>query len=369
MMRYGFLIFVVLALAGLGGAAAWKHVQLAGSVDKGGGGRAALAVAAAAVADMSFSDVVEALGTARAAESVTLTSKATDIISRVAFESGDVVAADQVLVEFAAAEESADLREVREAFAETEREYARFKDLAERGVASKQRIDELASAVERAHARMRSVEARLADRIIRAPFPGVVGLRNASKGMLVRPGDPIATLDDISVIKVDFTVPEVFLGVLKQGQPLSVASAAYPDETFAGDIADIDSRVDPVTRAATVRAEIANADGRLRPGMLMLVDVRRNIRTSPAVPELAVLREGETAFVYVIEEAKGGLVAGKRIVKTGARRDGKLEVVDGLKTGERVISEGVHRVRPGQPVVIPDAGASGASVSAQGRGA
>lgn len=352
MFRYGFLIVVVAAAAALAGAAFWKIDTRDAAGGDGPRGSRALPVAVEQVRAEDFADVVEALGTARANESVTVTSKVTDVVSRIAFESGDLVEAGDVLAELTDTEEAADLAEARATLAEARREAERFSELETRGVASGQRIDELNSAVDRASARVRSIEARLADRIIRAPFRGVVGLRNASPGMLVRPGDAIATLDDVSVMKLDFTVPERFLAVMTPGAALQARAAAYPDDVFEGSVDHVDSRVDPITRSAVVRAVAPNDDGRLRPGMLLVVQVTRNVRRSLSAPELALLREGDQSFVYVVTADETGARAMRRDVVTGARRDGRVEIVSGLDGSETIVAEGVHRLRDGAPVEV-----------------
>lgn len=348
------MLLVALVVAGIVGATGWR-LNSQEEAATGRRGPRATPVTVEAVATAPFAEIVEALGTARANESVTLTASVTQIVSRLAFESGEHVEAGQIIAELADAQEAAELNEARVEVVEAQRELARFEDLRARGVAPQARVDELATLVDRAKARQRAVEARLAELIVRAPFSGVVGLRNASPGMLVRPGDAIATLDDISVIKLDFSVPEVFLGVLAEGDQLEAETAAYPDEVFRGAITRIDTRVDPVTRAATVRAIIPNDDARLRPGMLMVVEVTRAERTSPAVPELALLRQGEQAFVYVAETRGDALVAAKRIVEPGVRRRGRIEILSGLEVGDPVVAEGVHRIQDGSPIAPIDA--------------
>jgi membrane fusion protein (multidrug efflux system) len=354
MFRLGFLWVAALVALALVAAAVVKINMLR---DAGAQGfvQEATPVTAGPVTEMEFADLVEALGTSGANESVAITSKVTDIISRIDYESGDAVRAGDVIAELADAEESALLAEARSTLQEAERELARFSELSSRGVASQQSVDELNSNYERAQARVRTIEARLADRIVRAPFDGVVGLRNASPGMLVRPGDVIATLDDISVIKLDFTVPERFLSAVTPGTKLEAEAAAYPGETFVGEVSQVDTRIDPVTRSATVRALIDNEDGRLIPGMLMVVEVMRDVRKSLAVPELAIVRRGEAAFVYVVQEGERGSIVRRRTVSTGARRDGMLEITQGLEAGEIVVSSGTHRLREAAPVVVTEA--------------
>ncbi|MEL7029274.1 MAG: efflux RND transporter periplasmic adaptor subunit, partial [Pseudomonadota bacterium] len=195
------------------------------------------------------------------------------------------------------------------------------------------------------------------DRLVRAPFPGVVGLRLVSPGALVRPGDEIATLDDVSSVKLDFSVPETLLSNLSQGIAVRAVSEAFPDEAFEGVVEFIDSRVDPVTRSIVVRSVLQNEDGKLRPGMLMTVRLIKDAREAPAAPELAVVAQGEDMFVFVLREASAAGEAADgppqvemRRVELGQRRAGFIEVVSGLAEGERIVVEGVHRLRDGQAV-------------------
>jgi membrane fusion protein (multidrug efflux system) len=234
MRRYAFLIIVGLALVAMAGAVIVRALSSGGEQSGGGWRGGATPVAVHDVALYPFADVVEALGTARANESVTITAKVSDVIARLEFDSGDAVEAGQILVELADAEEAAGLSEARATLRETARDVERIRDLTERGVAPRSRLDEAVAANERARARVTGIEARVADRIIRAPFSGVVGLRNVSVGELVRPGDVIAQLDDASVIKLDFTVPERFLSVIEPGLNVQAVSAAFPDEVFDG---------------------------------------------------------------------------------------------------------------------------------------
>lgn len=356
MGRIIFFAFLFLVIGGMTATVVWRE-RMGEGVESARAFRPA-PVTAMVVEAREFADVVEALGDARANESVAITSLSTDIITRVAFDSGDVVSTGQVLAELASAAEDADLMEARATQEETRTELARVEALVARGASTRSLVDQARAAMERAEARVAALEAERSDLIIRAPFDGVIGLRNASPGMLVQPGDTIATLDDISVIKVDFTLPERFLTQAEPGAPLSVRAAAYEGVIFDGVIAQVDTRVDPVTRSAVVRAEIDNADGRLRPGMLMLVEMQRNTRMNPAAPEVSLVRRGADAFVYVVTDATDGVASVEmRPVTAGMRRDGVVEIVSGLTAGETIVADGVHRVRPNAPVrVVGDAG-------------
>ncbi len=366
MRRYAFLIFVALAFAAMAVAILVRAASDGGDEQGGGWGGRATPVAVHTVDVTGFADIVEALGTARANESVTITAKVSDVIARLEFDSGDQVEAGQILVELADAEEAAGLSEARATLRETARDVERIRDLTERGVAPRSRLDEAVAANERARARVNAIEARVADRIIRAPFSGVVGLRNVSVGELVRPGDVIAQLDDASVIKLDFTVPERFLAVIEPGLSVSAVSAAFPDDVFDGVVDQVDTRIDPATRAVTVRAIIDNADGRIRPGMLMTVEMRRAERDQTAVPGSAIVRFQDDTFVFVVEESERGARAVRRDVQLGQRKNGVVEVIAGLEPGEVVVAEGVHRVRDGGVVQLPQGVESGRGGAASG---
>ncbi len=356
MRRAAFLIVVIAIFVVMALVVIFREMT---GEESGGGFRGfSMAVATAEVTEREFADVVTALGTARANESVAITAKVSDTISRIGFDSGERVVSGQVLIEQTDREEAAALNEARATRREAQQEQERFRDLAERGIAPSQRVQETQAALDRAIARVGAVEARMADRIIRAPFDGRVGLRNISVGELVGPGDVIATLDDDSVIKLDFTVPERFFAALEAGIPLRARSDAYPDRVFEGVIAEVETRIDPVTRSVIVRAEIPNPDGLLRPGMFMTVEIRRGERVRPAIPEGALIRVSDDAFVYVVVETETGHSVQRRPVDVGLRTSGVLEILSGLEAGEQVVSEGTHRVQPGMPVQIAGAQAA-----------
>jgi membrane fusion protein (multidrug efflux system) len=182
--------------------------------------------------------------------------------------------------------------------------------------------------------------------VIRAPFSGRVGLRRVSVGTLISPGDVITTLDDTSVIKLDFSVPENFLSTLREGLAVRATAPAFSGRTFTGKVASIDSRVDMNTRAVTVRALLANEDGALKAGMFLNVALANDERESLFIPEQALTPEAERQFVFVVADGK----AQRREVRIGARRPGSVEVLAGLTAGEQVIVEGTQKVRDGVPV-------------------
>lgn len=306
-------------------------------------------VEAVEVTEQALTDVIEALGTTRANESVTLTSKVTDTVGKVSFEDGQYVESGAVLIELTNAEEQAQLAEARADLRDARNQRNRLRDLRVQNVVSASQLDEAEARVEGALARLNTIEARLQDRLIRAPFSGVLGFRQVSEGTLITPGTAIATLDAVDIIKLDFTVPESALAALEREQPIIAQSAAYGQREFMGRVTSIGSRVDPVTRAVVVRAQIENQDRALRPGMLMTVQLVSRMRNALVVPEKAVVQVGTEAFVFMIGEDQRAL---RRPIQTGERRIGLVEVLGGLESGQRVVSEGIIKVRDGARVTV-----------------
>ena len=351
----GLMTFVVLGKTvwdGVGSAVATASSPGGGRPGGGGPGGPAPQVVAAQVAMHTFNDGLRAIGTAQARESIVLTPKVADTIRVIRFDSGDRVQRGQVLVEMSSVEQAADLAEVRAANEAAQEELRRTQELFDRGFASQARLDTVRASAEASAARLNAGGSRIADRTIRAPFAGVVGLRTASPGQYMRPGEQIGTLDDISEIKLDFDVPETQIARLAQGVEIVANTAAYPDRTFNGTIADIDSRVDPTTRTVRVRAILPNTDEALRPGMLLTVEVRSNPRQGLAIPEMAILDQADGAYVYRVVAREGGQAVELVRISTGQRSDGMAEVLSGLEAGNQVITEGVQSVRPGQPIQV-----------------
>lgn len=298
-------------------------------------------------------DRVEALGTLRANESVTITATVSETISAIHFDDGQRVEAGDLLVEMTSVEEHARLKEAQARLAEAEQQYRRVKSLEAAGSASASLLDERRRDLRTAQAALTAIESQLADRLIKAPFAGVVGLRNISLGALVEPGDVITTLDDDSLMKLDVAVPSLYLSSLSPGLGIEARSAALGDAVFSGEIASINSRIDPVTRTVTVRAQIDNPDRLLRPGLLMRAELLRDPRDALMIPEAAVSRRGDQASVLVVSgEADGEPIAGHRDIRVGLREPGFVEVTAGLSEGDRVITHGADKARPGQPVQV-----------------
>ena len=312
----------------------------------------ALQVSAEPVREVRIASRIEALGTLRANETAVLAANLTETISQINFSDGQRVKAGDILVALTNREQLAQLDEARTGVADAERQLERAQQLVASKYVSRQELDDRTREFNIAKARLRAVEARLADRLIRAPFDSVVGLRQVSVGTLLTPGMPVATLHDDSVMKLDFTVPELKLAQLQPGLRVLASSRAYPDDLFEGEISVLDNEVDPVTRAIRVRALIPNPDGLLRPGMLMSVMVEGDLRQALVIPEGALLPLGKQQFVMVVTERDGDTVAGRLEVVIGERTAGMVEVVEGLVRDQQVITHGNFRISPGQLIEV-----------------
>jgi membrane fusion protein (multidrug efflux system) len=355
-------LLLVLAFA-LGGGAVWYFTkQPAGNAGTGpaaAGGRPPAAaggfgaagrpqaqpplVTVGRVRRDSIFDAVEALGTAQANESVTLTAKVSDIVRRVNFEDGDYVEGGAILVELMNQEEEAALAEARANLEDVESQLRRLEDLSARGLTSASELDVARSRAAANRARLNSVVARLGDRLILAPFSGLLGFRQISPGTMLSPNTTITSIDDISVIKLDFTVPETFVGAMEPGARIVAKSVSFPDRDFEGTVRTIGSRVDPVTRAVTVRAHIENADRALRPGMLLTVEIVTAERSALVVPESSVFQVQTRAYVYTVD----GDTARQREIQVGSRRFGVVEVTGGVEEGDLIVVEGIIKLREG----------------------
>lgn len=348
-------ILVVAAVLFIG-AGVWYYQattkQPAG--DKRGG---PIPVVVAPVVRDSFATTVQAVGTARANESVDITAKVTETVARINFDDRQQVKAGDLLVQLSTDRQLAELEIAKVNLAEQEREYRRLFGLVQQRAIPQSQLDAQLSRLESARAQLAVAQTSVADRRILAPFGGVLGLRRVSPGALVSPGTVLVTLDDIDPIKLDFTIPEVFLPALHPGLTIMAHSAAYRDAPFVGEVMSIDSRVDPVTRAVAVRAHLPNPDGRLSPGMLMTVRLQTDVREALVIPEAALVPLEDRQYVFVVDEAGK---AQRVEVEIGRRRPGEVEILDGLSEGDRVVVEGTIRLRPGAEVrVMREAGNAG----------
>ncbi len=289
---------------------------------------------------------VEAVGTLYGNESVTLTAKVTEQVSAVYFEGGELVERGQVLAELIDAEQTALLSEAEANLREAQLQLQRLVTLGQ-DIATAAEIDVARARVDAARARLEAIRSRVSDRSITAPFSGVVGFRRISVGALLTPGTVIAELDAIDPLKLDFTLPELFLAQIAEGDTIHGRSVAWPGLEFDGEVTRISSRVDPVSRAFQVRALLDNEQRRLRPGMLINVTLEIAEEPGIIVPEQALVQVGDRSAVYVVDD---GAIARRAEVTLGRRLPGQVVLRDGVEPGERVVITGQLLLRPGSAV-------------------
>jgi membrane fusion protein (multidrug efflux system) len=324
-----------------------------GSAGKQAGDRAPPLVRAEAASAMTFTDRIDAVGTARANEQVTLSAPVTERIVRLNFDDGSYVRAGQVIAVLRQAEQNAELNMANARSREAQQQLQRVEALKNRGFATRSNYDTQVAAAAAARAQQQAVQAQIGDRVIRAPFAGWVSLRTISVGAIASQGTEIATVSDLSTIKLDFTVPETMLAAIREGLAIDARAAAYPDRPFHGTIQTIDPVIDPNTRAVTVRARLPNPDRMLRPGMMMNVAISSSSRSGLSVPELAVLGEGDTRYVFALGPDNR---VHRLQVRTGAHLNGRVEILAGLRPGQRVVTEGIIKVADNMEVRVAGAG-------------
>ena len=307
-----------------------------------------LPVKIAEVTETEFANLVEAVGSTFAYQSAEITSSVTEVVKKINFKDGQAVKEGDIIVVLRFSEEQAQLRAARASLDEQEREIARLSGLVKSGAAAVSALDTRTTQKQVAEQQIQQYQAQIADRIIRAPFDGVLGLRNISAGSLVSPQSIITTLDDLSTMQVDFTIPEVYLGQIKSGMPLTTISQAYPDQAFEGTIAEIDTRVDPTSRSVRVRAEIPNEDGLLKPGMLLYVELALEKASSRTIPERSLTQDGDQSFVFKVVQDS----VQKTEITLGRRKPGYVEVMDGLQLGDSVATSGLQDLDDGTRVEV-----------------
>jgi len=294
-------------------------------------------------------DRVESVGTVRAREAVTITSKVAGIVEEIRFSEGQRVPAGETLVMLDAAALRAELDQARALLDDARNQLVRARQLQPGQTIAAQRLETLEALARQAEGRVRQASARLEELRVTAPFAGRVGLRQVSPGALVQPGTAITTLDDTSRVRVEFSVPEVYLARIRVGSGVTARSAAYGERRFLGEVTVVDTRIDPATRSIRVVSEFDNADEALRPGLFLTVQLVLEERPNALlVAEEAIDPVGDRAYVYVVRDGR----ARRQEVRLGLRLPGEVEIREGLAAGEPVIVRGIQRLRNDAPVRV-----------------
>jgi len=306
------------------------------------------------VAERTFSRDIEALGTLEPNEQVDLSLNASDRITALYFDDGERVREGKTLLSLAQREQLALVESAEADVEEAARQLDRVSRLAVAEAVSQSELDSAQRDLDSAEANLRALQSRQKDRVLVAPFDGILGFRRVSVGSFVRPGDVVATLIDDTEMNLDFDVPSIFTRSIQPGTAIIAETDDLPGETFTGEIETLDNRIDPITRSIRARASIPNPERLLRSGMFMRVTVTADPRTSLAIPESAVQPVGPRTFVWRATPENGSLKARRVEVELGQRSDGYIEVRSGLAAGDQVITEGIIRVREGSEIRLED---------------
>lgn len=304
------------------------------------------------VFEREFSLKIEALGTLEPNEKVDLTLNTADRVTAIYFDDGQRIKAGKTLLSLAQREQLALVEAAEATLEEATRQLDRVLRLSDENAISQSEVDQANRNKNNASAQLRAVQSRLKDRVLVAPFDGILGFRMVSVGSYVKAGDIVATLLDDSEMKLEFSIPSTFLRSVTPGTSIKAFSPDLPNEAFTGTIATIDNAIDPVTRSIKVRAKLPNPDQILKSGMFMQVTLIAAPRQALSVPEEAIKPVGPEAFVFIADNSSGKTIATRRKVELGAREGKYVEILAGLENGQQVITEGIMKVREGSEVSI-----------------
>ncbi len=343
-------ILVVLAGLGYGGFLAWSEYFGGAEATASGPARGArtASVEVAAAERRILRRTVEAVGTARARQSVEIRPLAAGRIVELAVSPGVRVGAGDVLARLDDEIERADYAEAEAMVLERRQSADRAQRLLKTNAVAESAVDQAVATLAVAEADLERARRRLEDRTIRAPFAGQVGLSEVDLGARVDAATMLTRLDDLSSVEIEFSLPETLFAEIRPGMAVSAEAAAFPSRVFTGEVFAIDSRVDPVSRAFRVRATIPNPKGELPAGMFMSLSLTISEEEALVTPEEAVVAQAGATYVFVVSDEK----AERRKVTTGLRTEGVIAIREGLSDGEIVVIRGLAAVRDGGAVKI-----------------
>lgn len=347
---------VLLVLAGMFGGIAYMKYQQYQAMSAQMAKPQPPAVVASAVAEQeSWTPYLHAIGSLVASEGVAVTNEIKGQVSAIHFRSGKRVEEGEALIQLEDSVDRAELDGLIAARRLAEIHFERMARLYKRDSVSKSDYDTARAELDAAKAAVTAKRAAIRKKAVRAPFAGLLGIRQVDLGQYLEPGSPIVSLQALDPIYVDYALPEREFKRVHTGQRVELTVQAYAGERFEGTISALGASVDTGTRNIRIRATVENPDGRLRPGMFAEVDTALPERTGVlTVPRTAVTYNPYGDALFVIEEGEDGLVANRRQVETGEVRAGRVEIVSGLEPGERVVRAGHQKLRNGQRIQIDD---------------
>lgn len=331
----------------------------------------AVAVSATAAKAAEWFGNGEAVGTLVAVNGTDVTTEAGGVIRSIEFEAGQPVRSGDVLVRLNTSAEEATLAALEASAKLAKSQAARWQQLGKDKLVSLDDVQAKTTAAATAQAQADAQRALIAQKTIRAPFSGVLGIRKVNLGQYLAPGAAIVSLQQLDPIYLDFSLPEQLIGKLKEGETVQATVDALPGKTFAGKVTAVEPQVDPSTRNFKAQATLRNPDGALRPGSFAKVGFDLGAAAAVVViPQTAVSFNpyGNAVFVIAKSPRKAGetdaqgkpqsgdkLTVTQRFVKTGATRGDLIAITDGLKAGEQVVTSGLLKLRNGAEVTINNA--------------
>ena len=313
-----------------------------------GGGTRVLVEKAPAAADKI---TIRAVGTGEARKSAALYPKTAGEVVAVSFRSQDRVHKGQILLRLEDTHQQIAVRLAKVAVKDATRQLKRLEKLAPSGTASQARLETAQTDLESANLRLDQAEQALDDRIVYAPFDGIIGLTDIDRGDRVTTDTRIATLDDRSEILVEFELPEEYAGRIKVGDPVTVRPWTSPDLRLTGEVSQLGSRIDPITRTLRVKASIPNEQDLIRPGTSFETELAFTGKPYPTVREVAVLWSRDGAYLWRVAKKDGKTEIAEKVFVKIVRRDRGRILVDGpLNADDLIVVEGVQGLRPGQRI-------------------
>ncbi|WP_299869891.1 efflux RND transporter periplasmic adaptor subunit [uncultured Roseobacter sp.] len=351
----------MLALIGGGAGYAWVFhsdqitAYFEGGGESQGGGPPIVSVTVTDAETQNWPRQLETVGTVYAAQGIEVTSQVTGVVQTIAFYGGQKVSAGDVLITLDADRERADLLAADARLLAAEREAARAAELLDRAVIAQEAADDAIASAAVLRAEVAAAQAIIDLKTIRAPFDGTLGIKYVDLGEYVQPGEELVSLQNLAKVNVIFSVPEKAIGSIAIGQSVTASFAAYPEQTFMGEIVTLNPLVSTTSRGLTVEAQFDNQTGAVLPGMFVSLNVSLgDDREVLLIPERAVSYNAYGASVYMTEETADGLVATRRFVELGERRATKIEVTDGLSAGTRIVTGGQINLSDGSLIEISD---------------
>lgn len=352
-MASRFIVMLLIAGAIFGGLGYAKYRQVQTMVAKFSVPQPPTPVAAVAVRQASWPRIIESTGSLTAVQDSFVTNEVPGIVSALHFDSGQEVAAGAVLVNLDATVDLATLDGLLAELELARLQHGRAKKLVKDHTLSQADYDEVLAKETQLRAEAAAQQAIIAKKTLRAPFAGTLGIRRVDLGDYLAAGSSVVSLQTLSPIYLDSSIPERYIAELKTGQEIFLHSQAYGEERFSGRLTAIEPGADPATRMVRIRAEFPNADKRLRPGMFVDLElVQAAVDEVLALPETAISYSPYGNSVFLITETPEGLVVERKPVETGGTRDGDVAITKGLAVGDRVVAVGQNKLRNGMKVEV-----------------